>query len=233
MASGHGFNIVPGGQEVIFSLSGIARRDRRQTFGSWEAELRKDSDHICVRGPVLDLNKPLADVIEAAHDVAQNALDIVAVEQRNALLVIEPLDGIVWRTGPHGGSANLSAGFGDIITSGLGATYLVGLPSGTEAIRQLWLDTPGLPTTGAQDVVNPKCSWAYTAGQVAGVADVMAIAGLKAAAVAVGLRTRIAIHGAHHTFGPLGKLAHIQINWWREGVKGSGRVLLSSPLPWR
>jgi hypothetical protein len=102
MASGHGFKIVPGGQGVVFSLSGIARRDRRQTFGSWEAELRKDTDHICVRGPVLDLNKPLADVIEAAHDVAQNALDIVAVEERNALLIIEPLDGIVWRTGPHG-----------------------------------------------------------------------------------------------------------------------------------
>lgn len=78
------------------------------------------------------------------------------------------------------GTANLSAGFGDIITSGLGATYLFGLPSGTEAIRQLWLDTPGLPTTGAPDVVNPKCSWAYTTGQVTGAADAIAIIGVGA-----------------------------------------------------
>jgi len=130
------------------------------------------------------------------------------------------------------GTANLSAGFGDIITSGLGATYLFGIPSGTEAIRQLWLETPGLPTTGAPDVVNPKCSWAYTAGQVAGAADAIAIAGLATAAGTVGLQTRVAIHGAHHTFGPLGRLAHLQLNWWRAGVKGSGGAF-RIPLPWR
>jgi hypothetical protein len=44
------------------------------------------------------------------------------------------------------------------------------------------METPGLPTTGAPDVVNPKCSWAYTAGQVAGVADAVAIAALGTAA---------------------------------------------------
>jgi len=130
------------------------------------------------------------------------------------------------------GTANLSAGFGDIITSGLGVTYLFGLPSGTEAIRKLWLETPGLPTTGAPDVVNPKCSWAYTAGQVAGAADAIAIAGLAAAGATVGLQTRVAIHGAHHTFGPLGRLAHLQLNWWRAGVKGSGGAF-RIPLPWR
>jgi RHS repeat-associated protein len=129
-------------------------------------------------------------------------------------------------------AANFSAGFGDILTSGLGLSYAFGVPSGTEAIRGLWLKTPGLPTTGAPDVVNPKCSWAYTSGQVAGAADAIAIAGLSTAAVAAGLQTRVAIHGAHHTFGPLGRLAHLQLNWWRAGVKGSGGVF-RIPLPWR
>jgi hypothetical protein len=46
------------------------------------------------------------------------------------------------------------------------------------------METPGLPTTGAPDVVNPTCSWAYTAGQVAGVADAIAIAALGTAAAA-------------------------------------------------
>jgi RHS repeat-associated protein len=154
----------------------------------------------------------------------------------NPLSFLDPLgldkDQCAAGGGMLAGAANLSAGFGDIITSGLGATYLVGLPSGTEAIRKLWLETPGLPTTGAPDVVNPKCSWAYTAGQVAGAADAIAIAGLATAAGAVGLETRVAIHGAHHTFGPLGRLAHLQLNWWRVGVKGSGGAF-RIPLPWR
>lgn len=102
MASAYGFEIAPGGQGAVFALSGSARRNRRQTFGPWEAELRKDSAHLCVRGPVLNLNEPLAGVIQAAHSVAQNLLDIVAVEERSALLVIEPHDNLVWRTGPHG-----------------------------------------------------------------------------------------------------------------------------------
>jgi len=59
-------------------------------------------------------------------------------------------------------------------------TYAFGLPSGTEAIRNLWLETPGLPTSGAPDVVTPKCSWAYTTGQVAGAADAIAIIGIGA-----------------------------------------------------
>lgn len=43
---------------------------------------------------------------------------------------------------------------------------------------------------------------------------------------------KIAVHGAHHTFGRLGKLAHVRVNWWVRGVKGSGRVM-RIPLPWR
>lgn len=102
MASAYGFDIAPGGQGAIFALSGSARRNRRQTFGPWEAELRKGIAHLCVRGPVLNLNEPLTGVVQTAHSVAQDLLDIVAVEERTALLVIEPHDNLVWRTGPHG-----------------------------------------------------------------------------------------------------------------------------------
>uniref|UniRef100_UPI003220535A hypothetical protein n=1 Tax=Thermogutta sp. TaxID=1962930 RepID=UPI003220535A len=64
---------------------------------------------------------------------------------------------------------------------------------------------------------------------LAGAAVADAAAGGIAAS---GVSTKVAIHGAHHSFGSLGRLAHIQINWWRSGVKGSGRVL-RIPLPWR
>ena len=102
MASAYGFDIAPDGEGAIFALSGAARRDRRQTFGSREAELRKDAAYVCVRGPATNLDRPLADVVDAAHSVAQNLLDIVAVEERSALLIAEPRDNVVWRTGPHG-----------------------------------------------------------------------------------------------------------------------------------
>ncbi len=102
MASAYGFDIAPDGEGAIFGLSGAARRNRRQTFGSWEAELRKDAAYVCVRGPATNLNRPLADVVDAAHSVGQNLLDIVAVEERTALLIAEPRDNVVWRTGPHG-----------------------------------------------------------------------------------------------------------------------------------
>jgi RHS repeat-associated protein len=45
--------------------------------------------------------------------------------------------------------------------------------------------------------------------------------GAKAAG-SLGLRLRIGVHAPHHTFGRLGPLPHIQANWWRTGVKGSG-----------
>lgn len=102
MASAFGFEITLGGQGVIFRLSGKARDDRRQTFGLWEVELQKDSDHIAVRSAITNLAQSLDDVIESAHDVAQDLLDIVAVEERDALVVTEPHDNVVWRSGPHG-----------------------------------------------------------------------------------------------------------------------------------
>ncbi len=41
---------------------------------------------------------------------------------------------------------------------------------------------------------------------------------------------RIAHHSAHHTFGSLGRLPHIQFNAWRPGVSGSGGAF-RIPLP--
>lgn len=102
MASAFGFEITLGGQGVIFCLSGSARDSRRQTVGSWEIELRKDSDRIAVRSATSNLQQGLDHIIESAYDVAQEVLDIVAVEDRDALVVIEPYDNVVWRTGPQG-----------------------------------------------------------------------------------------------------------------------------------
>ena len=33
---------------------------------------------------------------------------------------------------------------------------------------------------------------------------------------------KIGAHGAHHRFGDLGRVPHMQLNLWRVGVKGSG-----------
>lgn len=102
MASAFGFEITLTGQGAIFRLSGKARDARRQTFGPWEVELRKDSDHIAVRSAIANLQQPLDEVIESAYNEAQDLLDIVAVEDRDALVLIEPHDNVVWRTGSHG-----------------------------------------------------------------------------------------------------------------------------------
>lgn len=43
---------------------------------------------------------------------------------------------------------------------------------------------------------------------------------------------KLGAHGAHHRFGDLGHLPHLQLNIWRVGVKGSGvsvRLPLLSP----
>jgi hypothetical protein len=33
---------------------------------------------------------------------------------------------------------------------------------------------------------------------------------------------KLGAHEAHHRFGTLGRLPHVQLNLWRVGVKGSG-----------
>ncbi len=109
MPSAHGYQIASGNRGAVFALSGNAERNRRQTFKAWEVELRKDSPYVCVRGPVLDHHESLASIVNAAHDVAQDFLDIVAVQERVALLLLEPHDNIVWRTGTHGIKVQLTS----------------------------------------------------------------------------------------------------------------------------
>jgi hypothetical protein len=85
---------------------------------------------------------------------------------------------------------------------------------------------------GLANTINEE-SGAYVTGQVAGVAHGVALGGVGAARVA-GVQTKIAIHGAHHAFPRLGgrRLAHIQLNVWQTGVKGSGKAFRIA-LPWR
>ena len=47
------------------------------------------------------------------------------------------------------------------------------------------------------------------------------------------LAWKLAIHGSHHKFGRLGKLAHVQLNVWRNGVKNSAKKPIRIPLPSR
>lgn len=67
-----------------------------------------------------------------------------------------------------------------------------------------------------------------TFGTVAAVTG-GALVGMAAGAVlghlAVGGGIRVGIHGAHHTFGRFGKLAHVQVNIWMKGVRGSGKAV--------
>ncbi|WP_431064498.1 methylamine utilization protein MauJ [Methylotuvimicrobium sp.] len=102
MANAYGFDTGTVAQGTVFALNAPARKDRIQAFGLWEVELRKGVAYLCVRGGTPDQNKPLETVAVAAHAVAEDFLDIVAVEERTALLVAAPHDNVVWRTGPHG-----------------------------------------------------------------------------------------------------------------------------------
>ena len=107
-------------------------------------------------------------------------------------------------------SGDAISGFGDILSFGLTDLYR------TEA---------GLSNTINED------SAAYVTGEVAGYVHGVLLSSAIAARAA-GVESRVAIHEAHHSFGRLGLLRHIQINIWRIGVKGSGRAL-RIPLPWR
>jgi RHS repeat-associated protein len=112
--------------------------------------------------------------------------------------------------------SDVTAGFGDELTS------LFGLldRSLTERIRERY----GI------DVADHD-SWSYFSGER--LADLWSLfTGGTGAARVMGWQTRIAIHGAHHTFGRLGKLVHIQLNFWKIGVSRSGGAV-RIPLPWR
>jgi len=79
-----------------------------------------------------------------------------------------------------------------------------------------------------------KGSGAYLGGKVTGAAVGTGIASLAVANAAVGLESKVAIHGAHHAFEYLGgaRLAHIQIILRIAGQKRSD-LSLRIPLPWK
>ena len=117
-------------------------------------------------------------------------------------------------------ASDFSAGAGDCLT---GRCLFLGT-SLTEKARQL---------NGADSVVD-KGSGAYLGGKITGAAVGTGILSLAAANAAVGLESKVAIHGAHHAFEFLGgaRLAHIQVILWIAGQKGSD-LSLRIPLPWK
>ena len=132
-------------------------------------------------------------------------INFYAYVGNNPAGAIDPL-GLDWLNN----AANFSAGAGDVLS--LGTTYLV---------RKYIFDS---------DRVVNKCSIAYFAGAVTGGVIAAAI-GDELAARPNTTQINVALHDAHHTFGSLGKLPHIQINIWTAGVPGSGWGL-RIPLPW-
>ncbi len=86
---------------------------------------------------------------------------------------------------------------------------------------------------GADSVVN-RDSGAYLGGEITGGTVGAGIATLAAANAAVGLETKVALHGAHHAFELLGgaRLAHLQVILWIAGQKGSD-ISLRIPFPWK
>jgi hypothetical protein len=107
-------------------------------------------------------------------------------------------------------ASDFSAGAGDCLT---GRCLFLGT-SFTEKARQL---------NGTDSVVD-KGSGAYLGGKITGAAVGTGIASLAVANAAVGLESKVAIHGA--------RLAHIQIILWIAGQKGSD-LSLRIPLPWK
>lgn len=73
------------------------------------------------------------------------------------------------------------------------------------------------------------CNEDFATGVLGGRVAVGSLA-LAGGLQATGIQTKIALHGPHHTFGRLGRLPHLQMNWWRAGIKGSGGVV-RVPVP--
>lgn len=107
--------------------------------------------------------------------------------------------------------SDISAGFGDGLTLG-----------GTK-----WIRDQMNQVYGWENAVDSSSGY-FTAGELLSGA----VLGNATALKAFGVGSRIAIHNAHHTFKFFGKLYHVQINTWWNGVKNSGGAL-RIPLPKR
>jgi RHS repeat-associated protein len=109
-----------------------------------------------------------------------------------------------------------------------GRTSLQGLAAFADGLNLF-----GNPLAGsAYDPCDPTLRPSHLSGQA--VLAINASLGVPAAGLRLaGYSHRLALHGAHHNFGRLGRLAHLQMNIWRPGVSGSGRTVFRLPLPWR
>src|SRR3954467_10848656 len=101
MATAYGFELKSG-WGVIFALNNEAKRNRIQRFGDWEVELRRDVQFVCARTDKVNAGIPKMDMITEAHEFAEYMLDIVAVEERAALLCVEPHNNVAWRISQSG-----------------------------------------------------------------------------------------------------------------------------------
>ena len=87
MATAFGFDIGAAPQGAAFALSTPAKSNRRQAVDGWQVEMRAGSTHLCVSGGAPDQTKPLDTIVASAHPVAEEFLDILAVEERNSVLL--------------------------------------------------------------------------------------------------------------------------------------------------
>jgi|GEM_PF-3923448 len=109
--------------------------------------------------------------------------------------------------------SNFSAAFGDTISFGL-----------TRIARNQLAKLHGIEAV----------DYSSTASKIGKAGGIVVQAAISTAVVArmFGWTSKIMIHGPHHTFGPLGKLSHIQTVIWKIGEKGS-QIISRLPLPWR
>ncbi|MBL8297926.1 MAG: hypothetical protein JNN30_06190 [Rhodanobacteraceae bacterium] len=107
MARAFGFELLDTKLGAIFQLSAPATETRTFRFENWKAELREGVPFICVRGETPSTSSR-ENIVRQTHEVAENALDILAVEDRQALIIQNPMDGVVWRVGEHGLKIDLS-----------------------------------------------------------------------------------------------------------------------------
>lgn len=62
------------------------------------------------REPKSQTRTPVVDTIADAHDTVEKLLDIAAVEERTALLCVEPHNNVAWRIGQTGLKVELTSG---------------------------------------------------------------------------------------------------------------------------
>ncbi len=143
------------------------------------------------------------------HDrfyMAVNGIVVDLTQTLDPITVTPPDDRDFWQK-----TGDFAAGFGDFWTF-----------NGTKAIREAFV---------CNSCVNYN-SDQYFFGQVTAAVSGFVIAeGVEAGEAVTHFKPRY--HSTPHPFGWLGgsRLAHLQLNWWIPGVKGSGGAF-RIPLPW-